>query len=121
MKIALFAGGSFYGDVGPFIEIAKQLESLGHETLLVIPEDYSDKTKDFTCCYYMGNVLSTELEQNSPSYGRMIYGILENLLQNAFHRIDTVLETCKDVDVILSHPLCAISGVVSDYYNIKNI
>jgi len=121
MKIALFAGGSFYGDVGPFLEIAKRLETLGYETLLVIPEEFSDKTTDFTCCYYMGDVLSKELEESSPSYGRMIYGILENLLQNAFHRIDTVLEACKDVDVILSHPLCAISGVVSDYYNIKNI
>ena len=121
MKIALFAGGSFYGDVGPFIEIARRLESLGHKTVLVLPEEYSDKTKDFTCCYYMGDVLPKELEHNASSYERMIYGIFENLLQNAFDRIDNVIEACKDVDVILSHPLCAISGIVSDYYNIKNV
>ena len=68
MKIALFAGGSFYGDVGPFIEIARRLESLGHKTVLVLPEEYSDKTKDFTCCYYMGDVLPKELEHNASSY-----------------------------------------------------
>lgn len=121
MKIALFASGSFYGDVGPYLEIANRLEQLGHQTLLVIPEEYADKTTSFNCCYYMGDVLSTELEQNSPTYGAMIFGIMKNLLQNAFGRIDDVLSACKDVDVILSHPLCAISDIVAEYHGIKNI
>lgn len=121
MKIALFATGSFYGDVGPYLEISRRLEQLGHQTLLVIPEEYADKTIDFNCCYYMGDVLSKEVEQNSSSYSMMIVGIMKNLLQNAFDRIDDVLSACKDVDIILSHPLCAISDIVAEYHGIKNI
>ena len=121
MKIALFTGGSFYGDVGPYLQIAKGLESRGHEILLVIPEEYADRTTEFNCCHYMGEVLSKELEQNSPSYDAMIAGILKNLLQNSFDRIESVLHACKDVDVILSHPLCAISDVVADFHNIRNV
>lgn len=121
MKIALFTGGSFYGDVGPYLQIARELQSRGHEILLVIPEEYADRITEFTCCYYMGEVLSKELQQNSPSYEAMISGILKNLLQNSFDRIDCVVKACEDVDIILSHPLCAISDVVADFYGITNI
>lgn len=121
MKIALFAGGSFYGDVGPYIEIGRQLKQLGHNVLLVIPEEYSNKNIDLETCFYMGDVLTAENENTASNYGAMIFGIMKNLLQNAFDRIDSVLAACQDCDVILSHPLCAISDVVADYYGIKNI
>ena len=121
MRIALFTGGSFYGDIGPYLEISKKLNQLGHETLLVLPEEYADRCKEFNCCFYMGDVLPKELEENSTSYRSMIFGVMENLLQNAFDRIETVLDACKDIDVILSHPLCAISDIVADFHGIKNI
>lgn len=121
MKIALFTGGSFYGDVGPYLEIARRLELLGHTTLLVIPEEYAAQCESFNCCYYMGDVVTTQLEKNSLNYRDMILGVVQNLLQNGFGRIEQVLSACEDIDVILSNPLCAISDVVADYHCIRNV
>ena len=54
MKILIHAGGS-YGDVSPYINLAIKLKGIGHEPIMVVPNEYIGECerKNLPCFGYI--------------------------------------------------------------------
>lgn len=116
MKILLHAGGS-YGDVSPYIALAVKLKQLGHEPIMVVPKENIKECENHEISsleyidFQMGDC-------NWESYESFVYWCLNRLLRDSLQSVNNIMEFSRGVQLVISHPLCPIGSIVSDYYGI---
>jgi len=115
MKILLHTGGS-YGDISPFIPLGKKLQDLGHEVIFVLPENNLKDVADFHAIPYV-NVMDVDFSKNED----FIFPILDLLMNHSMSFLPKMIEICSGIDLIISHPLCPMAKIISDYYCIPKV
>lgn len=116
MKILLHAGGS-YGDVSPYITLAVKLKELGHEPIMVVPrENINDCQRHGIPSF--GYIDFNIAESVWDTYEGFIYWCLTRLMRDSLISANAIMQFSVGAELVISHPLCPIGSMISEYYKI---